>query len=104
MAIHEKEYRGNEGNITNPRLIITDFSWAIILACMKEFCNNDLREYLDRTFRIVIGKDTENDLGRTIIHICLAHVMNMNRKEALKLFEHDTDSAAKVHFTMRFLA
>ena len=38
------------------------------------------------------------------MHICLAHVMNMNWKEAIKLFKHVTDSAAKVLFTMRLLA
>ncbi len=37
------------------------------------------------------------------LHICLAHVMNMNRKQALKIFRRDSRLSSKVHFTMRFL-
>ena len=87
MAIHEKEYRKNKGTITNPRLLITDFSWAIILACIREFSMESLTEYLNRTYRIITGKALHEDLHKTFIHICLAHVMNMNRREALKIFK-----------------
>ena len=72
---------GEIKQITNPRLVMTNYYWAIILAYMKERCNNGLEEYLKRTFRMITGKANEEDLGKTILHICLAHMMNMNRRE-----------------------
>ena len=104
MAIHEKEYRRNKANIANPWLVMTDYSWAILLACMKEFCYSSLEEYLNRTFRIIIDKANKEDLEKTIIHICLAHVMNMNRRECMKIFKNDRECGSKIHFCMRFLA
>ena len=35
--VHEKEYR-NYIVITNPRMVLTEFSWAVIHACLKVFC------------------------------------------------------------------
>ena len=32
---------------TNPHLILSDVSWAIILACLEEFCKEALAEYLE---------------------------------------------------------
>ena len=104
MAIHEKEYRKNRANITSPRLVLTDFSWAIILACLREFCSCGLTEYLNREHRIITGAAPEEDLGKTILHICLAHAMNMNRRELNKAFKNDQNCDSKVHFTMRFIA
>ena len=104
MAIHDKEYRRNKANITNPRLVMIDYSWAIILACMKEFCTSSLEEYLNRTVRIIMGKANKEDLGKSRIHICLAPVMNMNCRECKKIFKNDRECSSKIHFCMRFLA
>ena len=104
MAMHEREYRRNRGKTTNPRLVMMDFNWVIILACLNEFCGCGLDEYLNRTYRIVTDTATKEDIGKTIVHICLAHVMNMNRRECRKLFEKDICCKSKVHFCMRFLA
>eukprot|EP00794_Sanderia_malayensis_P000042 gene42-635_t len=85
MAIHEKKYRKYKANTSNPGLILIDFSWAIILVCFGEFCMSDLKEYINRTYRIVMGLATKDDLEKTLIHVCLAHVMTMNRKEAKQI-------------------
>ena len=43
--LHKKEYRKyNQG--TYPRMVMTDFSWASIQACLKFFCNETLTENL----------------------------------------------------------
>ena len=90
--------------MTTPRLVITDYSWAIILACLREFCGSNLSQYLDRTYRIVTGTANADDLNKTIIHICLAHVMNMSRREVNKIFASDIDRGSKTHFAMRIMA
>ena len=63
-----------------------------------------LDEYLNGTYRVVSGSATKEDLGKTIIHICLAHVMNMNRRDCRILFEKDVCCKSKLHFCMRFAA
>ena len=57
--IHEKEYQkyGPSG-LTNPRLIVLDFSMALIQAALQEFTNESLKQYLDRTFGIITGEAT----------------------------------------------
>ena len=56
FATNEEEYTRNKENITNPWLVMTDYSWPINLVCMSEFCNSSLQEYLNRHFCIIMGK------------------------------------------------
>ena len=69
------------GKNATPRLLMMDHSWALILACLREFCNESLEEYLNRTHRIMTGTATQRDLLLTLIHICYSHIMKLNRKD-----------------------
>ena len=60
---------------------MTDFSWAIILACLKQFCNESVCEYLNRTYRIVQGEGRSEDFQKTQnLHVYSVHIMKLNQK------------------------
>ena len=43
----------------SPPLIISDFSYALIIPCLMEFCREDVREYLNRTYRTVMATQVD---------------------------------------------
>ncbi len=73
------------------------------MACIQEFSGERLSKYLNRTYQILTGEASSNELQKIFLHICLAHVMNIIRKQALKIFRRDSESNGKVHFTLCFL-
>ena len=99
--IHEREYR-KYGETTNPRMVMTDFSWAIILACLKQFCNESITDYLDRSYRLITGIATQNDLGKTLLHVCSSNMMKLNKKHAVGKKSPAGTKKSQVHFAMQF--
>ena len=98
--LHEKEYRKYK-ETSNPRMVMTDMSWAIIHACLKVFCNENITEYLNRAYRIVSGKATEEDFLQTRLHLCAAHMMKLNKKHATAKYCKNFNLKSQVHFAMR---
>ena len=98
--LHEKEYRKYK-QTTNPRMVMTDFSWAIIQACLKVFCNETLTEYLNRAYRIVTGSADGEDFLKTRLHVCAAHMMKLNKIHANAKHCKKFDAKSQVHFAMR---
>ena len=98
--IHEKEYRKYKV-ITSPRMVMTDFSWAIIHACLKVFCNETLTDYLNRSYRIVIGEAADEEFLKTRLHVCAAHMMKLKKKHASEKFFKKFNCESQVHFAMR---
>ena len=82
----------------NPPLIILDFSSAIIISCLIEFSKEDVREYLNRTFRIVKGDASEMDLGKSLLHICTAHIMNTTKRFVRNKYSKEK---SKIKFALR---
>ncbi len=80
--------------MTNPKLILTDNSLAIINACIKEFCNENLNEYLDRCKWI---RFLEIFYTYTV---CAFHMIRLNRKHASKHSGSGPDSRSRVYFAM----
>ncbi len=82
-AIHEKECHkyGNKEK-TNPKLIMLDFSWALIEASLDECCGEETNDYSNRTHRVITGKATNGDLNKSLLHICVYHVIQMRRRNA----------------------
>ena len=78
-----------------------DFSWAIILACVREFCREDLIEYLNRTKRIVNGLATDMDISKPLLHICAAHMMKATKNYIITKYSTDLNKQSQVHFAMR---
>ena len=81
-TIHEQEcIKYNNGNVRNPKLIMHDYSMAIIQACLNEFCNENMRDYSDRTYKTVSGKANGPKLEKTFLHVCAFYMMRINRKQ-----------------------
>ena len=102
--IHEKEYQkyGPSG-LTNPRLIVLDFSMALIQAALQEFTNESIHQYLDRTYRILTGGATQYDLQKSILHVCSFHVMRMCRRNAQRYRNREQSESSQVHFAMHLV-
>jgi hypothetical protein len=54
-TLREREREIFKKEVT-PVLVMSDFSMAIINACLREFNNESLEEYFERGFQIVNGK------------------------------------------------
>ncbi len=78
-----------------------DFSWAIILACVREFCGEDIIEYLNRTKRIVNGLATDVNISKPLLHICTPHMMEANKNNIISKYSTDLNKQSQVHFAMR---
>ena len=46
-VIQEKERAAYQDGFPDPSLIITDYSLAFIMACIKEFCKENLKIYIN---------------------------------------------------------
>ncbi|XP_066911972.1 uncharacterized protein [Clytia hemisphaerica] len=82
MSLQEKE-KLVFNKISRPSLILVDYSVALIVACVNEFCGESLPEYINRTFRIVNG--LEDNLMKTLLHICFSHITKRNKYVLKKL-------------------
>ena len=51
------------------------------MACIKEFCKENLKTYINRTFRIVNGTASREDLKSILIHICYSSHMLLTYDE-----------------------
>jgi hypothetical protein len=85
-----------------PVLVMSDFSMAIINACLREFNNESLEEYFERGFWIVNGKATPEEVQKTIHHVCSAHMMQIIKRHAKNLCEKGHPAESQIHIAMRF--
>eukprot|EP00794_Sanderia_malayensis_P014036 gene14036-15495_t len=85
--------------------IMTDFSLAIIVAAMVEYNNESYRAYLERTYKIMVGLASVEELQKLFVFTCSGHMMKTlkntltflmhgNGSEGLGVF-HNTFSPAK---------
>ena len=97
-VVHEKECHkyGSRGK-TNPKLILLDFSMAMIQA----FCAEDLNQYLDSTHSIMTGCASDQALQQSLLHICASHVLKMCRRNAIRLGNKEQDEKSLVQFASR---
>ena len=56
---------------------------------------------MNGSFCIVSGGVIDDDLQRTIIHVCSAHMMNLCKKHASNKAYKDSMNRSQVHFAMR---
>eukprot|EP00112_Aurelia_sp_Birch-Aquarium-sp1_P016905 Seg387.10 transcript_id=Seg387.10/GoldUCD/mRNA.D3Y31 product="hypothetical protein" protein_id=Seg387.10/GoldUCD/D3Y31 len=104
--LREKEKMIFNGNSSQPALIMVDNSYAIILACLHEFNNETLQQYIDRAYRIVTGKAQSSDMKQTLLHICYAHTMKWNKVMLEKMIKKRPGRPCHEvkDFLMRFFA
>ena len=75
----------------------------MIQACLQEFSNENVNQYLDRTYNIVRGHANPHDLHKTLIHICALHVMRMCKRNIKKYHNKNQDEHSQTHYAMRIM-
>ena len=88
-----------------PLLCTTDVSWPIIKSLIGVFNNESVEEYIGRSFVIVSGRATSNELPinklKTFVHISLCHVMKAFSNKVNKCFKKDKNF---IKFALSLLA
>ena len=82
---HEQKLFGHSNQV-QVRQINSDRALVFIVAALKEFNNENYKNFLDRAWRIVTGKASNDDLKRTNPHACVCHVMNSCKKLCLSVY------------------
>lgn len=72
----EKAMFGYNNTVNYPKIIISDQSMVFILSALKEFNNEDLSDFLKRSYNIAKGRASCIDCKKTIVHLCKSHYMN----------------------------
>lgn len=54
---------------------MSDRALVFLLASLKVWNNETMKDFLDRAYKIVTGTADDNDLKKTNIHACLSHVL-----------------------------
>jgi hypothetical protein len=81
---------------------MSNFSMAIIIACLREFNNESPEEFLERGYKIITGVATEIEARKTIHHVCSAHMMKLIKGHAKKCCESNLPKNSQIHFAKRF--
>ena len=81
--------------------IMTDFSLAIINAAISEYNNETFKQYIERTYKIMVGEAPRQDLEKLFVFTCTAHVMKNVKRNAGKSKDIPWQSS-KQHIAMRF--
>ena len=95
-----------EGSVLNvscyptPAVVMTDFSMAIIKACIREFTNENVEDYLTRGFNIINGDASREDAEKTF---CAVHMLKLNKFHVKKLYGKGETGSSKVHIANVFL-
>ena len=64
----------NLSSNVKPKLIMTDFSLAIISGVIKEYNRQNLKEYLEKCFQIITDNE-EMPSNITVVSVCSAHLL-----------------------------
>ena len=66
----------NNGQTVKPNYIVTDFSFALIQACIQVFNQHSLGTYLNETYNILSNRCNEAKIASlTFLSICVAHML-----------------------------
>ena len=103
--LEDEQNRFNYTSHSVPLLCTTDFSWPIIKTFVGVFNNETIEQYIGRSYLIVSGKATANDLSvtkvKTFVHISLCHVMKAFARKVNKCFKEDKNF---IKFSLSLLA
>ena len=89
--LEDEMKRFNYISFSVPLLCTTDFSWPIINSLVEALNNESVKTYLGRSYLIVTGKATVNDLPvktiKTFLHISLCYSMKALARKVNKCFK-----------------
>ena len=69
-------------------------------ACLKEFNNETLSEYLQRGFDSVSGEASKQQAAKTTHHVYTVHMIKLNKFHVKKLHERSSPESNQVHIAM----
>ena len=102
--LEDEKQRFNYTAFSTPILCTTDFSWPIIKSLIDTFNNETLEEYLGRSYLIVTGKASVNDLSvikrKTFVHISLCHSMKALTKKINTCLKKDQRNLIKYSISL----
>ena len=101
IPVQKKDKECFNGIAENPRLVMMDYSFALILATIREFYHESLTQYLNRTYEIVSGKASFEDSKRKLIHICFSDIMKRNKTVLSRL---EIEKSSIKEFYMQWFA
>lgn len=82
----------------NPKIVVTDFSWANIHACTKAFNNIKVIDYLFLTFELIVKKNISAlSVIKTMICLCSTHFLkNVIDETDRILHKEDTNRSKRI--------
>ena len=102
--LEDEKQRFNYTTFSTPILCTTDFSWPIIKSLIETFNNETLEEYLGRSYLIVTGKASVDDLSvtkrKTFVHISLCHSMKALTKKINTCFKKQQRNLIKYSISL----
>lgn len=84
----------NRGSVVTPKQVVTDFSYALVSACMPAFNRGmTIDSYLNFTHRCILRQCTLNELHTaTFLTLCMAHML-----KALSVRMHKLETRKSRH-------
>ena len=92
MSLRENEKTLYGGNVSQPCIIISYNSTVLQNANLMEFNGEKRLQYYRRTYRIITGAATDQDLKLAILISCHTHIMAQNKPELGVLETHERPS------------
>lgn len=86
---HDEKKLFGHGNVSQPKMIISDESWVFIIAALKEFNTETLAEFLNRAWRIANEHEPKERKDKTIVHLCTGHFMNKVKRFCLQNYKRN---------------
>ena len=81
-----------------PCKIVMDYSQALMNAVIEVYNKETFVQYLNRTNAIMQGSAEQEDLNKTFVTICYAHVMKMVKRNVEK-----QGNSSQIHLAMQFM-
>ena len=97
MKLKEMEQIFFEKPNCRPKLVILDYSKAMIKAVLHEFSGESLYQCLDRAYRIIHGDSKKDDFSRAFIHVSAYYFLQMGRREIKEISKNNKNNS-QVHF------
>ncbi|KAJ8017929.1 Ubiquitin carboxyl-terminal hydrolase 36 [Holothuria leucospilota] len=88
LRYREKRLYGHK-NITTPCLISSDRSLPLLVSSLKVFSGETMKQYLQRSWRIVSGEASNADLNGMVIHSGLSHFMKDGKEYCRKYYKKE---------------
>ncbi|PIK36871.1 putative poly [Apostichopus japonicus] len=76
-------------NLTTPCLISSDRSLPLLVSSLKVFSGETMKQYLERSWRIVSGVASDEDLNGMVVHSGLCHFMKDGKEYCRKYYKKE---------------